>query len=205
MDSRWTRRGTAFIPVLLPSLGPTAMTVAIRNVGPGAAFEIAVRLRFIPVADGTAPEERELRLAVLSSDDQRDYLPPGELNDNLNTLTADYRDIRLQGTMHDAAGRVHIVDESFPDLPEWRRVLGDAHQRYVAADPERRLAEALAKQFDQPLGQIRMELSSIAQAAARLAPAPYLEEWSQPITADRTRRARLMAAVRRRLPTQRRG
>lgn len=72
-------RGQAILPKLaldFHRLGPTAMTVAIRNVGPGAAFEIAVRLSFIPVADGTAPEERELRLAVLSSDDQRDYPPP---------------------------------------------------------------------------------------------------------------------------------
>lgn len=142
-------REAAILPKLaleFHRLGPTAMTVAVVNVGPGAGVDIDLEVIY-EKKDGTNSEKRRWRQNVLASGEQRDFLPPGDLNDNLNTLTATYREVRLEGTMRDAAGNEHAIDEVFSDLPEWRKVLGGAHQRWLAADPERRWAEAFAKAF----------------------------------------------------------
>ena len=151
-------------------LGPTAMTVAVVNVGPGAALAIDVRMIYEPSDEGGHDEERRWWQNVLASGERRDFMPPGELNGNLNTLTATYRAIRLVGTMKDAAGKTHVIDEAFAELSEWREVLGGAHQRFVAADPERRLAEELAKKFDKPTSALTAQLSNIAGAIGRITP-----------------------------------
>lgn len=49
-------------------------------------------------------------------------MPPGELNGNLVTLTASFEAIRLTGTMRDALGYEHPIEEVFADLAKWREV-----------------------------------------------------------------------------------
>lgn len=72
-------------------------------------------------------------------------MPPGELNNNLNRLPEEYGEIRLTGSMRDAKGNAHEVDEVFADLPEWRELL--SRERFVGL-PERELAEAFKKSFE---------------------------------------------------------
>lgn len=145
-------------------LGPTAMTLAIRNVGPGAALAVDVRIVWESITGGDTPETR-WRRNVLAPGEQADFMPPGPgINDNLNALPARYQAVRLIGTCTDAAGTTHAVSEAFEDLPGWRGVLHDAHQRWVAADPERRLAEELAKRFEPPLRDIQRSVESLAGA-----------------------------------------
>jgi hypothetical protein len=145
-------------------LGPTSMTVAIKNVGLGAALELDVWLRYEPVPGRTAQEERRWRRNVLAPGEQKDFLPPGNLDGNSNTLTANFRSIRLTGSMKDALGNKHSVDESFDDLAEWRTILADAHQRWVAADPERRVADELGKKFEGPLKAIVQAIDGSTRA-----------------------------------------
>lgn len=145
-------------------LGPTAMTVAIKNVGLGAALQLDVWLRYEPAPGHSVKEERRWRRNVLAPGEQKDFLPPGNLDGNSNTLTANFRSIRLTGSMKDALGNKHSVEESFDDLAEWRQILADAHQRWVAADPEQRLADELGKKFDGPLKAIGQAIDGVIHA-----------------------------------------
>jgi hypothetical protein len=153
-------------------LGPTAMDVAIKNVGSGPALAIDVRLAF-EARDGApiGTEERRWRQNILAPGEQKDFLPPGELNANLDTLPARFQRIRLIGTMRDATGKTHAIDEVFDDLPEWREVLGGARQRFVGL-PERELAQAFEKRFETPLRDLNRHLSEISAALNRAVPRP---------------------------------
>lgn len=149
-------------------LAPAVVMVAVKNVGPGAALGIDVRVIYEPIGDESA-EERRWRRNVLVSGEQHEFRPPGELNDNINVLPERYRTIRLIGSMSDAAGKAHDVDEVFADLADWREVLRTAGGRYVA-EPERRLADALGKKLEQPLGTLAQRLQGIATAVRELTP-----------------------------------
>jgi hypothetical protein len=149
-------------------LGPTAMTVAIKSVGSGVAFDVRVRLVFAPLAEDAPDVVQHWQHNVLPAGDQHDLLPPGGLNDNVNGLPASFRSIRLTGTMQDANGISHTVDECIADLGQWRKALGEAHQRYVIADADRRLADAFGKRFDQPAKNLVAGLEHITQALHEL-------------------------------------
>ncbi len=71
-------------------IGPTAITVAVRNVGPGAALDIDVRMIYVPARDSGELVERRWRRKVLMSGEQYDFFPPGALDGNLNALPATY-------------------------------------------------------------------------------------------------------------------
>jgi hypothetical protein len=169
-------RNAAILPKLaleFHRLGPAAMTVAIRNVGPGAALNVDTRVVFEPITEGdsgAAREEFRWRRNILAPGEQYDFLPPGDLNDNLNSLPQRYRELTLVGSMKDAAGTTHKVDEALDDLPEWRRVLEGARQRWAAADPERRTADELYKRFEQPLRELNQGIQGVASAVHRLVP-----------------------------------
>ncbi|MFL5913054.1 MAG: hypothetical protein ACJ768_21110 [Gaiellaceae bacterium] len=153
-------------------LGPAAMDVAIKNVGPGPAIAIDVRLAF--EARNGVPgrsEERRWRQNILAPGEQKDFLPPGDLNANLDTLPERFQRIRLIGTMRDATGKTHAIDEVFDDLPEWREVLGGARQRFVGL-PERELAQAFEKRFETPLRDLNRHLGEISRALNRAVPSP---------------------------------
>jgi hypothetical protein len=149
-------------------LGPTAMSVAIKNVGPGAALGIDVRLIYVPANPEHDRPERRWRRNVLASGEQYDFMPPGGANDSINTLTATYSAIRLLGSMTDASGANHEVDESFDDLREWREVLSAAHERWVSPDPERRLATELGKTLATEFRTVTTGLDRIASVLAEL-------------------------------------
>jgi hypothetical protein len=153
-------------------LGPTAMTVAIRNVGPGTAFSIDVRLIYEPIREDAGPDEQPWRHNLLMVGEQRDFMPPGELNDNLNGLPRTYRRIRLLGSVYDANGKRHGVDEAIPDLAAWREALGEARQRFVDANPERRQADELSKKLKVPLDGIARQVGSLADEVRALREPP---------------------------------
>ena len=151
-------------------LGPATVTLAICNVGPGAALDIDVRMVYEPVEPRQDAVEHRWRRNLMISGAQYDFMPPGGLDSNINGLPVMFRDIRLVGTMTDATGKRHEVDEVFPDLPEWRKVLEGAHQRYVADDPERRLAEALGKRLEGPITGVAREVQMLTRGVYRLVP-----------------------------------
>ena len=160
-------------------LGPTAMTIAIRNVGPGTAFAIDVRLVYEPIAEGRSPEEQPWRHNMLTSGEERDLMPPGDLNDNVNLLPRTYKRIRLVGSVRDGDGRAHAVDEEITDLAAWRDVLAKARQRWVDANPERRLADELHKKLKTPLDGIARELGGVAREISDLRTPPSAPEESE--------------------------
>lgn len=151
-------------------LSPTAVTLAIRNVGPGAALDLNVVVKFEPLNYEHAAPEFRWRRNILSPGEQADFMQPGDLSDSMNTLPSRYRSIRLTGSMMDAVGTGHDVEEVFDDLPGWRELLSGARQRYTEPDPERRLAEALHPRFKDPIADVSGGLRDIAQAVAVLHP-----------------------------------
>jgi hypothetical protein len=159
-------RELAILPKLgvdLHWLGPTAVEVALQNVGPGAALDVDVTLIFEPV--GAVPKvERRWRKNVFVSGEQHRFFPPDELNNSINTLPDRCRAVRLVGSMKDAAGKNHVVDEEFADLKEWREVLYAAEQAWVSPDREKALADEMAKKFDKPLSALARETARIAGA-----------------------------------------
>jgi hypothetical protein len=166
-------RNAALVPKLaidFHRLAPATMTVAILNVGPGAALDVDVRVVFEPPSEEAAASEFRWRRNVLSAGERAEFMQPGELNNNLNTLPAAYRAIRLVGTTKDATGTTHPVNESFEGLAEWREVLHGAKQRYTEPDIERRLADALLKKFERPIGGLQKSLDNVARSIGRLAP-----------------------------------
>ena len=147
-------------------LGPTTVTLAVSNVGPGAALAIDIKMTWEPLDRGKRVERR-WRRNVLAPGEQADFMPPGSLNGNMDSLPSLYKRVRLQGSLVDAAGGRHKVDEVFDELAEWREILSDAHQRYVADDPERRTAEALANKFGSPMKELASSTREIARAISR--------------------------------------
>lgn len=146
-------------------IGPAVMEIAITNVGPGTALNVDIELTFDP-ADATAPPNtRRYRQNIILSGEQLLFAPPGDLNGNLDTLPQTYRSIRLSGSMTDASGKTHRVDETYDDLSEWRSLLHDAHRSWGPPEPEKRLAQAFAG----PLQRLTTELQGISRAVARLA------------------------------------
>jgi hypothetical protein len=168
-------RDAAILPKLaleFHRLGPNVVDLAIRNVGPGAAIDIDVRTEWVPIAeDATAPGAR-WRRNLLSPSEQVELFPPGDLGGNLDSLPDRFREVRLQGTMIDAAGTTHEVDERFSDLPEWRRILGDAHESWHPPEPERRAADAFYKKFERPLKDLTNATNEVARAVRASTPPP---------------------------------
>jgi len=166
-------------------IGPVTATVAIRNVGPGAALDIDVRLIYERVQNGREAPERRWRRNVLSSGEQFDFGIPGETQGQIDSLASAYRAIRLVGKMKDAAGSEHKVDESFEDLAEWREVLEQAHVRWSAADPERRLAEALDSRFGSQFKNVTTAINGVASVLGQLQPAsgdrPWRRRFARPL------------------------
>jgi hypothetical protein len=159
-------RSAAIRPKLaleLHRLGPTAAALAIRNVGAGSALDVDVQTEWVTADDKPNPAAR-WRRNLLPPGEQAELLPPGDLNDNINSLPRTYREIRLVGQVTDAAGAVHQVDERFADLAEWREVLGDAHERWVPSDPEKRTADALYSKCERPLKDLTRSIQEINRA-----------------------------------------
>jgi hypothetical protein len=127
-------------------LGPTIVTIAIKNVGLGAALSVDVRMIYDPLP-GKDGHEIRWRWPILAPGEQMDFMPPVDLQESLNSIPATYQAIRLEGTCTDATGREHEVEDEYGDLSEWRDLLGKAHARFTQPEPEKRLADALHNKF----------------------------------------------------------
>jgi hypothetical protein len=139
-------------------LGPNVVDLAIRNVGPGAALDIEVEVEWVPVDASTNAPTIPWRRNLMSPGEQVELAPPGELNGNLDVLPGAYRDIRLRGTMKDAAGKRYVVNEIFGDITGWRELLKDANELWHPPEPERRAADALSHEFKPALTEMARAL-----------------------------------------------
>lgn len=151
-------------------LGPNVVDLAIRNVGPGAALDIDVKTEWVLTAAAESAPGARWRRNLLSPGEQVELFPPGDLGGNLDSLPERFTEVRLRGTMVDATGAPHKVDESFPNLPEWRNLLRDAHESWHPPEPERRNADALYKKFERPLRDLTKATNEVARAVKALTP-----------------------------------
>jgi len=162
-------RALAILPKLAVEflhIGPNVMNVAVKNVGPGPALTVDIELTFDPADATAAPNTRRYRQNIILSGEQLVFSPPGDLSGNLDTLPQTYRSIRLSGSMTDASGKTHRVNETYDNLSEWRSLLHDANRSWRPPEPEKRLAQALSDKLAAPL---LTELRGISRAVARLA------------------------------------
>jgi hypothetical protein len=151
-------------------IGPAVMDVAIKNVGPGPALAVDVELIFDPADQKAQLTIRRYRQNVLAPGEQQAFAPPGALDGNLDTLPRTYRAIRLTGSMKDASGQGHVVNETYDNLAEWRDLLHNANRLWSPPEPERRLADALSKKFEPPLRNLTAQVQGVASAVHRLVP-----------------------------------
>lgn len=160
-------RDAAILPKLaldFHPIGPDVVDLAIRNVGPGAAIDIDIRTEWVPVdASAPAPGAR-WRRNIMSPGEEVQLFLPTKGDRNLKALSETYKEVRLVGAMADAAGNPHEVDERFEDLPEWVRLLKDAHQSWKPPEPERRTADAMYSKFERPLKDLTNAAREIARA-----------------------------------------
>jgi hypothetical protein len=127
-------------------------------------------LVFEPLSNEQSEHRRRYRQNVMVPGERHAFFPPGELNANINSLPETYRAIRLVGSMNDAAGKRHVVDESFADLAEWRELLHSAGRAWSPPEPERRMGEAIGKALDTPFKRLATELESIRRVIRELRP-----------------------------------
>lgn len=163
-------RDAALLPKLaleFHRLGPNVVDLAIRNVGPGAALNVDVHVEWLPADQAASPTRVHWRRNLFSPGEQAELAPPGDLNGNLGHLPTLFRDMLLTGSMQDATGKPYAVDEAFGNITEWRDLLGDAHELWQPPEPERRMADALAKEFAKPIADASRALSEIAAGLSR--------------------------------------
>lgn len=146
-------------------IGPMNAALAIRNVGPGPALGVDVKLIYETVDSDQDPPERRWRRNVMASGEQFEFFPPGGANaSSIDALSATYKAVRLVGTMEDATGSHHKVEESLGDLADWRQVLEEAQVRWTASDPERRLADEMGKKLDNSVRTVTASIDRIGAA-----------------------------------------
>jgi hypothetical protein len=124
----------------------------------------------MPIENAQPTPGARWRRNLLSPQEQVELFPPGDLNANVDHLPQTYKEIRLLGTMRDAVGNRQQVDERFLDLPEWRDVVHAAHERWTAPEVERRVADAMYRKFERPLGDLTRATQEVARAVHSLAP-----------------------------------
>lgn len=157
---RETRRSreAAAIPKLtvgLEMIGPMHAEAVVTSVGPGAALDIKTTLSFLPSDPKAAPDARPWSWQVLVPNGRMTFLPP-EIE--LDKLAQAFSAITLTGTMNDALGGKHRIDERMTDINGWWNDIKKVQPRWVNPDTEQRLARALS-------GEFKLELSKLASAA----------------------------------------
>ena len=153
-------------------LGPNVVDLAIRNVGPGAALNIDVVVEWSSVDPEAESPTVRWRRNLMSPGEQVELFPPGDLNGNLDVLPTVYRDIKLRGTMEDAASKPYDVDEQFGNITEWRDLLGDAQESWHPPEAERRLADAFSREFKPPLKELSTAVKAVGETIAAQARRP---------------------------------
>jgi hypothetical protein len=145
----------------LAGLTPTLVAMKTQNVGQGAAFDVDIALELVPHEGGGEPRSVRWRTNLVAPGEEHHFLvraPGGGDLIDTDTLAASYREIRLTGSLRDALGATHQVDETIRDLPEWRDLLTESHQRW-RDEPEKRLAKAVGEELKRPLSDIAREIS----------------------------------------------
>jgi hypothetical protein len=90
--------------------------IRITQVGPGAAIDADLRLKFIPFPHiSDRPVTKAFRLGVAEKGRRVHVEAPCE-HDSLKEFCTTYQRVELEGTMKDALGNVHQVSEVMDEL-----------------------------------------------------------------------------------------
>lgn len=128
-------------------VGPGFAETRLVNVGAGPAFDVDVHLQFEASGAGLGRADRRWRAHLVAPGDVHDFGPPERADGSpmgLEDLGRDVALIKLVGTMRDAMGRLHAVDEAIRDVPEWDRLLQESDEMYKE-DPLEVLAREARK------------------------------------------------------------
>jgi hypothetical protein len=136
-------------------IGPTFGDVVVRNVGPGAAVEADLVLTFEAASPGDK-EERRWLAHVITPGEKHEFLP-GDGIRSMDALVAKHPTIALSGTVRDARGQTHNVDERIDVAEAWRRLEAALHRWEESSD--RKIVRELEK--------IHRELARIQRPVAR--------------------------------------
>jgi hypothetical protein len=159
-------------------LAPAVITLGIRNVGPGVAFAIDVTLTAVPHQEGATPDLRRWRGNILTSGEHVDFLPSGgeDLSNTIDSIPQRFERVTLSGSMKDAEGRTHIVEDEIANLADWRTALHESGQRFTRSEPEDRLAHAMTKPIEDIATRLGPKIDDLTRAVYRLRPAEDEEE-----------------------------
>jgi hypothetical protein len=174
-EMRETRRLTVLpkLAINFSRVGPAHALVAVKNVGPGAALDVRMTLTFVPRDPAQqAPDVRPWRINLMPPGDEHDFLPRDLTGD---AIAATWERITISGTMKNALGETIAIDDTFADLPEWRRLLEKAQERWLDV-PEKRLASAFGDLVGKPTTPLGRALREISAAISRGAARPSTRE-----------------------------
>lgn len=142
-------------------VGPMHALVAVKNVGPGAALDVRMTLTFVPRDPSKQqPDVRAWRINLMPPGDEHDFLPQDLAGD---VIAATWERITISGAMKNALGETFTIDDAFDDLPEWKRLLENAQERWVDV-PEKRLASAFGEVLGRPTSPLGRTLREIVAA-----------------------------------------
>ena len=161
-EMRETRKLTVLpkLAIRFTRVGPAHALVAVKNVGPGAALDVRMTLRFVPLDPAQQqPDVRPWRINLMPPGDEHDFMPQDLTGD---AIVSTWERITISGTMKNALGETIAIDDTFADLPEWRRLLESAQERWLDV-PEKRLASAFGDELGKstsPLGRALREVAT---------------------------------------------
>ena len=132
-------------------IGPVYASLGVRNLGPGAARNVSLRIEFEPLGD-----VREFATPVLVPGHVEQFILPEEIRD-LNGAQAAALIARAQGSMEDVYGTSFPIDLVF-DWAPWVEKLTEASRRSYH-EPSEPIVKAL-KAISEEVRHIRAQLSS---------------------------------------------
>jgi hypothetical protein len=141
-------------------IGPTYGDIVVRNVGSGPALDADLTLVF-EGSEAAEREEREWLAHVIATGEEHEFLPPREVN-SMDGFAARHPTISLAGTIHDALGQAHEVDERIDIAEAWGRVESALHR--WEESPATKVAREFEKTRKQ-LEKIDSRLSVLAELA----------------------------------------
>jgi hypothetical protein len=146
-------------------IGPTYGDVVVRNVGPGTAIDADLTLTF-EGSEAAEREERRWLAHVIAPGEDHEFLP-GDGIGGMDGLVAKHPTIALAGTIRDALGQTHAVDERIDVAEAWGRLENALHR--WEEPPDRKVVRELEK--------IRKELDGIKRQLGGLASRRTLRHW----------------------------
>jgi hypothetical protein len=161
-------RATAILPHLALDwhvVGPMHAMVRVASVGVGPALDVSFSVTFVPIDPTEQAQVRQLTSNVMAPGTITDLMPVfGEQQpfQTMEQIGQVFARIELSGTMKDAAGRPHEIQDALTDLANWQRAQAEAHVRWTNPEPEKRLASALQEVIRSPSREITQALKAIA-------------------------------------------